>query len=338
MNIRSWGAVVLLLGGLVLSSGTVLADPQLPPRTGSIVDLADLLEPFQEQPLATQFETLKGRNGVDFVVVTLPSLQGYSIETWGRMLGNGWNVGGKSGLGALLIVAPNDREVRIEIGDALSVMFPNSAATSIIDNEILPSFREGRLSAGILAGASAMIYQATKSSMAAKSSDYSVEGSNPGPEVERPSLFDLSSLRSYLPSREQTMIGLVILFILFALYKIKVWRLIEVPDYPDGDYSGPTVYRSDHASWYSSSWHRHDRDHRSGSFGGFGFLGSSTRSSGASSSSRSSGGFSGSGSSRSSGGFSGSGSSRSFGGSSGSSSGGRSSGGGSSGRGASGRW
>ncbi len=46
-----------------------------------------LLEPFQEQPLATQFETLKTRNGVDFVVVTLPSLQGYSIETLGPAAG-----------------------------------------------------------------------------------------------------------------------------------------------------------------------------------------------------------------------------------------------------------
>ena len=325
MNIRSWAAVVLLLAGLVLSGGEALADPQLPPRTGSVVDLADLLEPFQEQPLATQFETLKGRNGVDFVVVTLPSLQGYSIESWGRLLGNSWNVGGKSGLGALLIVAPNDREVRIEIGDALSVMFPDRAAAKIIDNEILPSFREGRLSAGILAGANAMIYQVTRPLMAAESSDYSVEGSNSGSEVERPSRFDLGWLRSYLPSQGQVLAGILILFVLFVLYKVKAWRMLDVDGDADDDFSGRTVYRNDQSSsWFSVSLPRHDHDDRSGGFGGFGSSWGSSRSS------RSTG-FSGFGSSRSSGGFSGSGSSRSFGGSSG----GRSSGGG---RGASGRW
>jgi uncharacterized protein len=326
MHIRSWAAVVLLLAGLVLSGGKALADPQLPPRTGSIVDLADLLEPFQEQPLATQFATLKARNGVDFVVVTLPSLQGYSIESWGRLLGNSWNVGGKSGLGALLIVAPNDREVRIEIGDALSVMFPDRAAASIIDNEILPSFREGRLSAGILAGANAMIYQATKPSMAAESSDYSVEGSNAGRTVEESSRLDLSWLRSYLPSQGQVLAGILILFALFVIYKTQLsGTAFSELDYADDDLSGRTVHRYDRgALWSSSSWHRHDRDHRSGGFGGWGSSG------GSSSSSRSSW-SSGSGSSRSSGGFSGSGSSRSFGGSNG----GRSSGGG---RGASGRW
>lgn len=319
MHIRSWAAVVLLLADLVLSGGKALADPQLPSRTGPVVDLADLLEPFQEQPLATQFATLKARNGVDFVVVTLPSLQGYSIESWGRLLGNSWNVGGKSGLGALLIVAPNDREVRIEIGDALSVMFPDRAAAKIIDNEILPSVREGRLSAGILAGANAMIYQVTKPLMATESSDYSVEGSNSGRQVKESSQLDLSWLRSYLPSQGQVLAGILILFVLFVLYKVKAWRMLDVDGDADDDFSGRTVYRNDQSSsWFSVSLPRHDHDDRSG---GFGSSWGSSRSSG----------FSGFGSSRSSGGFSGSGSSRSFGGSSG----GRSSGGG---RGASGRW
>lgn len=330
MNIRIWGAVVLLLAGLVLSGGQAFADPQLPPRTGSIVDLANLLEPFQEQPLARQFATLKARNGVDFVVVTLPSLQGYPIETWGRLLGNGWNVGGKSGLGALLIVAPNDREVRIEIGDALSVMFSDRAAASIIDGEILPSFREGRMSAGIIAGVNAMIYQANRPLAAQKSDGYAVEGNNAARQVETSSRIDLSWLRSYLPSQGQVMGGLLILVVVYLLYKTKFWRWATEPsDFSRGDYTGRTVYRSDRSSsWHSSSWDRHDHNHRgSGGFGGFGSSG------GSSGSSRQSG-SSGSSSSRSSGGFSGSGSSRSFGGSSG----GRSSGGGSSGRGASGRW
>jgi uncharacterized protein len=216
-----------------------------------------------------------------------------------------------------LIVAPNDREVRIEIGDALSVMISNRAAASIIDNEILPSFREGRMSAGIIAGVNAMIYQANRPLMAPKSdSDYSVEASNSALQVEEPSRIDLSWLRAYAPSREHILVGVLVLFGLFVFYKLKLWRPLEMPDHPDSDYSGRTVYRNDRSSnWFSSSRHRHDRDHRSGGFGGFGSSSSASRSSG----------------------FSGSGSSRSFGGSSGSSSSGRSSGG-FGGRGASGRW
>ena len=307
MSIRSWGAVVLLLTGLVLSGGKALADPQIPPRGGAVVDLADLLEPFQEQPLAERLSTLKARNGVDFVVVTLPSLQGYSIETWGRRLGNGWNVGGRSGLGALLLIAPNDREVRIEIGDALGVMFPDSAAASIIDNEILPRFREGRLSAGILVGIDAMIYQVTRPLMAVEST------TEPNLEVERSTGYDWRWLRSRLPSQAQVLTGLFILFLLFVLHKANASRSAThlADDVPD-DFSGRTVYRNEGSSWISSPRHRHDRG--SGGFGGFGSVGIF-------------------GSSGRSGGFSGSGSSRSFGGSSG-----RSSGGGFSGRGASGRW
>ncbi len=119
-----------------------------------MVDAADIIRPNQEQALAAKAESLKSQSNVELVVVTLPSLQGYSIERWGRDLGNGWKVGGSAARGVLLIVAPNDREVRIEVGDGLPLS--DSTAASIINNVIVPQFRSGEMSGGILAGVDAI--------------------------------------------------------------------------------------------------------------------------------------------------------------------------------------
>ena len=159
MNIRSWGTVVLLLAGLVLSGGEALADPQLPPRTGAVVDAANIIQPYQEQTLAANASNLKAMSNVELVVVTLPSLQGHSIERWGKELGNGWNVGGSAGRGVLLIVAPNDREVRIEVGDGFPLS--NNAAASIVNNVIIPRFRAGEMAGGILTGVDAIVRSVT---------------------------------------------------------------------------------------------------------------------------------------------------------------------------------
>ncbi len=324
MRKRSWGIVALLLGGFILLCGSALAEPQIPARTSSVIDTADLLEPFQEQPLANRLGTLQTRTGVDLVVVTLPSLEGYAIEEWGRSLGNGWKVGGKSGLGALLIIAPNDRQVRIEIGDALAVMFPDSAAAAIIDSIVLPNFREGRISAGILAATDAMIYQVTRPKMA------DVESTQSNPVPKRSFDLDLSFLRPLLPYRTLVLVCIVILLVAVVLYKIGLLSIPAVAPDDTEDFSGRTVYRNERGSiWYASSSSRDrsrsrellgksdeaDRGTSPPGFSGFGFS-SGVRSS------------------RSSGGFSGFGSLRRFGGSSG----GRSLGGGLSGRGASGRW
>lgn len=339
---RLCGVAALLLAGLLLCGSNAVADPPLPPRTGAVVDLANLLEPFQEQSLATQFGTLKARTGVDFVVVTLPSLQGYAVESWGRLLGNRWVVGGKSGLGALLIVAPNDREVRIEIGDALSVMFPDSAATAIIDREILPKFRAGRLSSGILAGADAMIDQATRPALAVERSAPAKQGIS-APAVERSGSDDWSWLRSYLPSQGHMLVGILVLVVLFVLYRIRAWRILDVSG--DGGYPGLVDRGDGSMEWFWNSTDRYDPGafgvrpahvilHRSRRSSGFALGGSNGHSSvrvGDDDEQGESGDFR---ISWGSGGFRGSGGSRSFGGSSI----GRSSGGGFSGRGASGRW
>jgi uncharacterized protein len=159
--VRHWGAVAIFLVSFLIGSGAGLADPQLPARAGAVVDAANIIGANQEQLLAAKAANLQSQSNVELVVVTLPSLQGYAIERWGRDLGNRWQVGGSAARGVLLIVAPNDREVRIEVGDGLPLS--DSTAASIINNVIVPQFRSGEMSGGILAGVDAIARATTGS-------------------------------------------------------------------------------------------------------------------------------------------------------------------------------
>jgi uncharacterized protein len=182
------------------------ADPQLPIRTGAVVDAADIIRPNQEQALAAKAESLKSQSNVELVVVTLPSLQGYSIERWGRDLGNGWRVGGSGARGALLIVAPNDREMRIEVGDGLASTLSDRQASSIIDNIIVPQFRSGEMSGGILAGVDAI----AKALTGARATSVTKQPSTPTYEPAYRSETDWSGLKTVL------VVGVMILLSVFG--------------------------------------------------------------------------------------------------------------------------
>jgi uncharacterized protein len=107
------------------------------------------------------------------VVVTLPSLQGYTIEDFGYQLGRHWGIGQKgTNTGALLIVAPNEHKVRIEVGYGLEGELTDAISATIIQNYILPSFKRGDYSAGVLAGTTSMLH---------------VLGGNP-PEISAPAI------------------------------------------------------------------------------------------------------------------------------------------------------
>lgn len=88
----------------------------------------------------------------------MTSLGGHKIEDYGLALGNFWRLGRKDANdGALLIVAPTERKVRIEVGRGLESTLTNAKAGAIIDDDILPAFRAGDMSGGIVAGAGKII-------------------------------------------------------------------------------------------------------------------------------------------------------------------------------------
>lgn len=135
----------------------------LPPLTGRVMDTANLLAPAEEAALTERSANLERATGHQFVIVTLPSLEGRSIEQVGLVLGNGWGIGRKGeDDGVLLIVAPKERLVRIEVGCGLETMLTDAEADTIIQQTILPRFREAEMPKGIAAGAEAILSEISK--------------------------------------------------------------------------------------------------------------------------------------------------------------------------------
>lgn len=157
--------IAALLLGLVLwlaALPALAADIQFPALTGRVVDDAQLLTPEQEEALTGKLAALEQQTGDQLVVVTLPSLQDQEIEDYGYQLGRHWGIGQKANNGgALLIVAPNERKVRIEVGYGLEGVLTDAYSSLIIRNDILPAFRQGDYAAGILSGTDAIIAQLT---------------------------------------------------------------------------------------------------------------------------------------------------------------------------------
>ncbi|HZC45526.1 MAG TPA: TPM domain-containing protein, partial [Candidatus Acidoferrum sp.] len=92
------------------------------------------------------------------VVVTLDSLQGLTIEDYGYQLGRHWGIGQKGiNNGVLLIVAPKEHKVRIEVGYGLEGTLTDATSSTIIQNYILPAFKRGDFNGGVVAGTQAII-------------------------------------------------------------------------------------------------------------------------------------------------------------------------------------
>src|SRR5215467_2753477 len=129
------------------------AEPTFPPLTGRVVDDAQLLGAGDKEQLTADLKALEDKSSDQLVVVTLPSLQGYSIEDYGYRLGRHWGIGTKQlNNGVLLIVAPNERKVRIEVGRGLEATLTDALSKIIIENAILPHFLVGDYAGGIKNG------------------------------------------------------------------------------------------------------------------------------------------------------------------------------------------
>src|ERR1700724_3136499 len=115
--IRAWVLLLAFVAGIGLATA---AEPVFPPLTGRIIDEAHLIDAANRSTIETKLADLEAKTGDQLVVVTLSSLQGYEIEDFGYRLGRAWGIGEKAkNNGALLIVAPKEKRVRIETGYGL---------------------------------------------------------------------------------------------------------------------------------------------------------------------------------------------------------------------------
>jgi uncharacterized protein len=148
---------LLFLFGIALGPVEAAA-PAFPPLTGRVVDGAHLLDAATTSSITTKLAALEQKNGIQLVFVTLPSLQGYEIEDYGYQLGRSWGIGQKGkNNGALLIVAPNEHRVRIEVGYGLEGTLTDAVSRLIIENAILPRFRVNDYAGGISRGVDDLI-------------------------------------------------------------------------------------------------------------------------------------------------------------------------------------
>jgi uncharacterized protein len=125
-----------------------------------VVDAANLLSPAEEAALTQKLAAVEQASSRQLVVATIPDLQGYPIEDYGYQLGRSWGIGqSEANNGIILLVAPKDRRVRIEVGYGLEPIMTDALSSVIVNQQILPRFKAGDYPGGINAGADAIIQQ-----------------------------------------------------------------------------------------------------------------------------------------------------------------------------------
>jgi len=143
---------------LVVSTGFAHAEPNFPPLTGHVVDQAELLDAAAEAELTANLQAHEDDTSNQIVVVTVASLEGYDEADYALRLGREWGIGTEEkNNGVILLVAPNERKVRIEVGYGLEGALPDGLAGQIIRRNILPSFREDAYPEGIQSGVTSIL-------------------------------------------------------------------------------------------------------------------------------------------------------------------------------------
>jgi len=172
--------IVLPFVALLLLAASGLTTPSLalevPPLSGRVNDLAHVLSPGSVRLLDHSLQVLEQSDSTQIVVLTIPSLDGAGLEDYALKVAETWKIGQKGfDNGALLLIAVNDRKVRIESGYGLEGRLTDLVAGRIIREKIVPAFRRGAYDQGVIDGVSAMI-AAVKGEYAGKGDSASRSG------------------------------------------------------------------------------------------------------------------------------------------------------------------
>ena len=165
--IRASASRLRIGGGLAVAAlaffgmvSLALAAPKFPALTGRVVDDAHMLSAGTVQQLDADLAKLEADTGHQMVVATVPDLQGYEIEEYGYQLGRTWAVGQKGkNDGVILLVAPKEHKVRIEVGYGLEPVLTDALTSLILQQKVLPQFKAGHMEQGVIDGAQAVVSQ-----------------------------------------------------------------------------------------------------------------------------------------------------------------------------------
>ncbi len=138
-----------------------MASATLPPRPqGPVYDGASVIPDATEAQIDAKLRALSKETGKTLIVATVPSLAGEEIEEYSVRLFEAWGIGNKEkDEGALILVAPNERRTRIEVGLGSEGILPDALAGRIIDQQMIPNFKAGNYGEGILQAANAVELQ-----------------------------------------------------------------------------------------------------------------------------------------------------------------------------------
>jgi uncharacterized protein len=154
VRIARVGAGLLLLLGAALAS----ADVVVPQLTARVTDLTGTLSGGAVARIEAKLSDLEAKKGSQIAVLIVPTTQPEEIEQYGIRVADAWKIGRK-GIedGAILLVAKDDRRVRIEVGNGLEGAMPDAIANRIIAETITPQFKLGDYDGGVEKGVDKMI-------------------------------------------------------------------------------------------------------------------------------------------------------------------------------------
>ena len=148
---------VLLAAAALWLGGTAVMAQSFPRPQGFVSDFAGIIDPAARASLENRLTQLSKDTGAEVAVVTVVSLNGDTIEDYAARLFADWGIGQKNeDNGVLFITSLEDKKVRIEVGYGLEPVITDGRSGRILDNDVLPSFRDGDYSSGIIAGAAAI--------------------------------------------------------------------------------------------------------------------------------------------------------------------------------------
>ena len=155
---RFWPVLLALIGLALLPAGGRAAEPlPLPTLTGRVTDLTATLDATQRGRLEAQLAAIERNRGAQVAVLLLPSTQPEPIEAFGIRLAEAWKIGHKGAdNGVIVIVAKDDRNMRIEVGYGLEGAIPDAVAKRIIAERMTPRFAAGDFFGGLLAAGEAL--------------------------------------------------------------------------------------------------------------------------------------------------------------------------------------
>ena len=145
--------VVFAVALLLYLASTVAFAFNFPQLTGRVVDQANVMSPQARSDMEAKLKDLEDKSSIQLVVATVKSLEGSDIETYANELFRNWKLGeAKKNNGVLLLVAPNEHKVRIEVGYGLEGTLTDALSSVIISSAIIPRFKANDFSGGIERG------------------------------------------------------------------------------------------------------------------------------------------------------------------------------------------